>query len=93
MPGYAIAPNTSKPTLIVSPNTVDELYENTFYGIMYDPESGKVDLEVIQEGESIKIPESTTYKVEEYAHWFASSKQINLTWDQSKGTHLLMEVI
>lgn len=93
MPGYAIEPNVNKPTLIISPDTIDELYGNVFYGIVYDPESGKVNVEVIQEGEPIRIPESSTYVTEEYAHWFASSKQINLTWDQSKGTHLLMEVI
>ncbi len=93
MPGYAIQPKLDKPILIVEPDTLDELYDNTFYGLKYNPITAEVIIEVIQEGEPIKLPESQVYRTYEYAHWFASPKQINFTWDQSKGTNLLMEVI
>jgi len=92
MPGYAISPKLEKPVIIPDPETIEELYDNVFYGFKYDPVDGEVIVEVINENEPIKLPESTSYKPYEYVHWFASPKNLNFIWDQSKGTHLLVEV-
>jgi hypothetical protein len=94
MPGYAIQPDINKPILIVNPDTLEELYENVFYGIKFDPSEGKATIEVIREGEPVSLPESNNYTdFNDYAHWLASSKSINFSWETNKKTHLLMEVI
>jgi len=92
MPGYAIEPNTAKPILVFEPDTIDELYERAFYGIKYNANTGKAYMEVVSEDEPIKLPQSGTIGNDDYAHWFASSKQINLTWRDEDPGHLYLEV-
>lgn len=93
MPGYAVPPVQNKPILIVEPDTIEDLYDNVFYGMMYDPSEGRVTLEILREEEDISIPASSTYLFYEYAHWFSSSKSINFTWKESNKTHLFLEII
>jgi hypothetical protein len=93
MPGYAIEPQKSDSLLVVEPETFEELYGKVFYGMTFDPESGSATVEVIREGEIVSLPEQTNWIPEEYIHWFASPKSINFTWEGTKGTHLLMEVV
>lgn len=93
MPGYSIVPNANEPILVVDPETLEEIYNKVFYGLRYNPEDGKVTVEVIREDEAISLPETDTYHSYEYAHWFASPKSINFTWKESKKTHLFMEVV
>jgi len=93
MPGYAISPDQSS-IFIVEPETLDELYGKVFYGIKYDPSEGQVSVEIIREGEIIRLPETNDFKTYEYAHWFSSSKSINFVWEDTfRSTHLLMEVV
>lgn len=93
MPGYAVAPSTDQ-ILVAQPDTIEEIYNKVFYGFKYNPETGKTTVEVIREGEPIKLPESESYLAYEYAHWFASAKAINFTWeDSNKKTRLLMEIV
>lgn len=93
MPGYTTNVSSSNQILIFEPDTLDELYDRVFYGMTFDPESGKISIEVIKEDEPIELPTTTDFAIGEYAHWFASSKQINFTWKEGEKTHLLLEVI
>ena len=93
MPGYTKDVSSSNQILIFEPDTLDELYDRVFYGLTFDPLLGKVSIEVIKEDEAIELPTTTSFSIGEYAHWFASSKQINFTWKEGEETHLLLEVI
>jgi hypothetical protein len=93
MSGYSKQPYSSNQVLIFEPDTVDELYDRVFYGMTYDPSTGKISVEIIKDGETIEIPNSTNFSEGSYAHWFSSSKQINFNWKESEKSHLLIEVI
>ena len=93
MPGYAIDPNTSGPILLFEPDTIDELYDRVLYGIKFDADTGKTTLEVVGEDEPISLPQQGLSNDEDYVHWFASRKAINLTWRETKASHLYLEVI
>lgn len=94
MSGYAIEPNLNKSILVSEPDTIDELYGRVLYGIKFDPDTGKTILEIVGEDDPIILPQTGSTNDSDYAHWFASSKLINLVWREettNKG-HLFMEV-
>lgn len=93
MPGYAIEPNTAAPILLFEPDTIDELYGRVLYGIKFDPETGKATLEVVGDDDPISLPQQDLSNNDDYVHWFASTKAINLTWRQTRPSHLYMEVV
>jgi hypothetical protein len=85
--------NLNRPALIVKPDTLDELYEKAFYGLKFSPLEGRLTVETIKEDEPVVLPESTSYKTEEYVTWFASAKNLNFKWKEYiKASHLYLEV-
>ena len=85
--------NSNRPALIVKPDTLDELYDKAFYGLKFDPSQGRLTVEVIKEDEPVVLPESNSYRTEEYATWFASAKNLNFEWKENvKASHLYLEV-
>ena len=92
MPGYASQPNVNKPVLVATPDTVEEFYDNIFYGLKYDPTDGSAYFERIDTGEVIVLPEEGVKNSDDYVHYFTSPKKLNFTWSTEDPSRLLLEV-
>lgn len=92
MPGYASQPNVNKPVLVATPDTVEEFYDNIFYGLKYDPTDGSAYFERIDTGEVIVLPEEGVINSDDYVHYFTSPKKLNFTWSTEDPSRLLLEV-
>lgn len=92
MPGYASQPNVNKPVLVATPDTVEEFYDNIFYGLKYDPTDGSAYFERIDTGEVIVLPEAGITNSDDYVHYFTSPKKLNFTWSTEDPSRLLLEV-
>lgn len=92
MPGYASQPNVNKPVLVATPDTVEEFYDNIFYGLKYDPTDGSAYFERIDTGEVIVLPQQGITNSDDYVHYFTSPKKLNFTWSTEDPSRLLLEV-
>lgn len=92
MPGYASQPNINKSVLISTPDTVEEFYDNIFYGLKYDPSTGSAYFERIDSEEVISIPETGITDSNDYVHYFTSPKKLNFTWSTEDPSRLHLEV-
>jgi hypothetical protein len=92
MPGYASQPNPTKPVLVSTPDTVEEFYDNIFYGLKFDPINGSAYFERIDSGEVIKLPETGVTNSDDYVHYFTSPKKLNFTWSSEDQSRLHLEV-
>ena len=81
-----------KDSIIIQPETLDDLYGRVFYGLKHDPATGKAFFEQIESGEVIKIPsleQGSTHETTDYATWLSSVKYLNFSFLSS---NLIMEV-
>lgn len=92
MPGYASQPNINKPVLAASPDTVEEFYDNIFYGLKYNPLDGSAYFERIDSGEVIRLPENGITNSDDYVHYFTSPKKLNFVWSEEDPSRLHLEV-
>lgn len=92
MPGYASQPNPNKSVLISTPDTVEEFYDNIFYGLKYDPTDGSAYFERIDSDEVIVLPETGVTNSDDYVHYFTSPKKLNFVWSDEDPSRLHLEV-
>ena len=92
MPGYASQPNPNKSVLVSTPDTIDEFYDNIFYGLKYDPVDGSAYFERIESDEVISIPETGVTDSNDYVHYFTSPKKLNFVWSATDPSRLHLEV-
>lgn len=92
MPGYASQPNPNKSVLISTPDTVEEFYDNIFYGLKYNAADGSAYFERIDGDEVISIPETGIVDSNDYVHYFTSPKKLNFVWSATDPSRLHLEV-
>jgi hypothetical protein len=92
MPGYASQPDPSKAVLVSTPDTVEEFYDNIFYGLKFNAEDGSAYFERIDSGEVIRLPENGVTNSDDYVHYFTSPKKLNFTWSDEDQSRLYLEV-
>lgn len=92
MPGYASQPNPNKSVLISTPDTVEEFYDNIFYGLKYNPVDGSAYFERIDSDEVIVLPETGLTNSDDYVHYFTSPKKLNFVWSDEDPSRLHLEV-
>jgi len=93
MPGYLINNSSSfEPVLHNEPDTFEQLYGKIFYGLRYNPSSGKLTFERLEEGDTITYPfEQENRYYNNYATWFTSNRSINFEFDNND--KFVMEVV
>jgi len=92
MPGYASQPNQSKAVITNEPDVIEEFYDNIFYGVRYEPDTGRAYIEKIASDEIIRLPQEGTTRVDDYIHYFTSPKRLEFAWDETDTSRLLLEV-
>lgn len=92
MPGYASQPNPNKSVLISTPDTVEEFYDNIFYGLKYNPADGSAYFERIDSDEVIVLPQTGVTNSDDYVHYFTSPKKLNFVWSDEDPSRLHLEV-
>ncbi len=81
--------------ILFQPDTVAELYGRVFYGFNYDPETGMAEIEQIESGEVISLPElgdGSIHNPADYVTWMASTKYLGFSWETTLSSNLIMEV-
>lgn len=90
MPGFLKTKDISS-NFILSNGT--EVYSEKFYGFEYDPATGGLSInEVDDKSEVITLPETEGNYNEKYIYWVWSGTQLNFYWDQEARSSLLLEV-
>jgi hypothetical protein len=92
MPGYASQPNPNRPVIADEPEEIDEFYDNVFYGVRFDAETGRAFIEKIGSDEVIRLPEEGITRTDDYVHYFTSPKRLQFTWSETDASRLLLEV-
>lgn len=69
----------------------------TFYGFKFDPTTGKLTMESIDDGSVVRLPAPygrtpTIKRPDDYREWSFSSRPMTFSWDTVRKTNLLVEV-
>lgn len=93
MPGYLInTPSSFEPILHDQPDTFEQFYGKIFYGLRYNPSTGKLTYERLEEGDTITYPDTQENRYyDNYASWFTSNKKITFSFANSG--NFIMEVL
>lgn len=91
MPGFA---SPTAPVLYGNADffNVQDIGDKTFYGFRYNPETAKLQVEVINDGSVVSLPDSRTIKSDDYKQWVWTRNNLNFSWNSSNKSHLLVEV-
>lgn len=92
MPGYASQPDPSRPVISDEPEVIENFYDNVFYGVRFEPETGRAFIEKISSGEVIRLPEDGITRTDDYVHYFTSPKRLEFAWSETDASRLLLEV-
>jgi hypothetical protein len=65
----------------------------TFYGFRYNNDTGKLVVEVINDGSPVKLPQDNITRKTDYKTWIWTKHTVQFDWDQNQKTNLLMEII
>lgn len=59
-----------------------ELRQKTFYGFRYNPDTGHLDVELINDSNPgvIKLPDAVIVRNDDYAQWVWSQETLNFLW-------------
>jgi hypothetical protein len=66
--------------------------ETTFYGLKITPGTGRLTVEVINDGSPVELPVDDIDDVQDYETWFWTKYNVQFSWRADKKTHLLMEI-
>ena len=67
--------------------------DKTFYGFRLNPDTGKLTVEVINDGSPVSLPLEDLIRKEDYRSWFWTKHTVQFDWDTNPNTNLLMEII
>lgn len=66
---------------------------NTFYGYRIDAETGRLVVDVVNDGSIIELPVDDVLKDNQYRTWIWSKNTLQFEWSSTKKTHLKMEIL
>ena len=66
---------------------------NTFYGYRIDAATGRLTVEVINDGTAVELPADDVLKDNQYRTWIWSKNTLQFEWSTTKKTHLQMEIL
>ena len=91
MPGYAHQTNASQ--VIVDEYSFDDLVDKKFYGIKFNPKTGKAVVDVVGSGEVISLPTKGIVSDEDYKTWISSTRHLQFYWkEDGDKDRLIVEV-
>ena len=97
MPGYLISQSGGAgDSKVFSQESDDfnEAYGKIFYGFKVNPSNGKLTVSEINDStEIIRLPEEDKIDSTDYRTWVWSKRRLLFSWDQSKKTNALMEIL
>lgn len=93
MPGYAIDSSQHKNFVYSDEATLDNVVDKSFFGFIFDPETGNLTIKEIDDGDVVYLPEYGKNDSSDYVTWFWTKKNITFDWDTTKPGHLIMEVL
>ena len=67
--------------------------DKTFYGFRLNPDTGKLTVEVINDGSPVSLPLEDLIRKEDYRSWFWTKHTVQFDWGLEKNTHMLMEIL
>jgi len=65
----------------------------TFYGVRYNNETGKLIVEKINDGSPVRLPADNMINKDDYKTWFWTKHTVQFDWDENQKTNLLMEIL
>lgn len=80
---------------IVDPYAISnfDFSTNTFYGYRINAATGKLTVEVINDGSTVELPANDVVKDNQYRTWIWSKNTLQFEWSSTKKTHLKMEIL
>ena len=66
---------------------------NTFYGYRIDAQTGRLTVEIINDGTAVELPADDVLKDNQYRTWIWSKNTLQFEWRDPKKTHLQMEIL
>jgi hypothetical protein len=66
--------------------------EMTFYGFGLNPSTGKLFVNVINDGSPVELPADNVTDFQDYKTWFWTKYNVQFSWRSDKTSHLLMEI-
>lgn len=66
--------------------------ESTFYGFKMINSTGKLTVEIINDGSPVELPTDDVNDANDYETWFWTKYNVQFSWRDTKKTHLLMEI-
>lgn len=73
---------------------IDLSFQNkTFYGFRYNNDTGKLVIEVINDGSPVRFPTDGVVRKTDYKAWFWTKHTVQFDWDTDPKSNLLMEIL
>lgn len=66
---------------------------NTFYGYRINASTGRLTVDVINDGSTVELPANDVLKDNQYRTWIWSKNTLQFEWSSTKKTHLKMEIL
>jgi hypothetical protein len=66
---------------------------NTFYGYRINAATGRLTVEVINDGTAVELPADDVLKDNQYRTWIWTKNTLQFSWSSTKKTHLKMEIL
>jgi len=91
VPGFAKQASTA---LVGSGDVfnVNDVVNVTFYGFVYDKETGGLTVDKINDGSLIRLPDGDIVRDDDYRAWTWSANNLTFAWDTTEKSHLTVEV-
>lgn len=69
----------------------NDLADKTLYGFRLNPDNGNLDIEIINDGSVVALPQDGAIDKYDYKQWFWSRDMVRFSWN-NKG-HLIAEFV
>jgi hypothetical protein len=92
MPGFAKQAASSSASTNADFFNVDDVADKTFYGFRYNHLTGKLQVEKINDGDVVSLPDPSVVDANDYKQWVWTRSNLSFSWNNSRKTHLLVEV-
>jgi len=69
--------------------------DKTFYGFKIDKDTGQLTVEIVNTSKEgvVELPANDVLKDNQYRTWVWTKNTIQFDWDNTRKTHLLMEIL
>lgn len=71
--------------------TGTDLVDKVFYGFRYDPDTGNLNIEILDGDLPVRLPQDNIIDKYDYKQWFWTKDTVRFEW--GTGGHLLMRLI